>query len=263
MLFSRWQHLKILRQVSYFVKVFVKQSFTIHLQSSFSSSVFCIILHLTLEHSTWHYIIRYSEISFLFVATLNPKVGRQWRHTFGSRCKITPLLTWIILSIYASGLVYRLLAKETPQYERPKDGYMHWAPDRVFRFRSVLSNFYWYYVVLTTTQGLLNLLDERSSSSLQVVFPLIAGVGLGLLFHAPYQVFTKALQPHELATGTSAFFLVRFTGATIGLVSCYLFQPPYVSYLWHSLLRVLFSTAAWRTHCPPTIKRWAQDRQSI
>lgn len=39
-----------------------------------------------------------------------------------------------------------------------------------------------------------------------------------MLFHAPYQVFTNALRPEELATGTSAFFLVRFTGATTGLV---------------------------------------------
>jgi hypothetical protein len=39
-----------------------------------------------------------------------------------------------------------------------------------------------------------------------------------MLFHAPYQIFTRALKPHEIATGTSAFFLVRFTGATIGLV---------------------------------------------
>lgn len=54
---------------------------------------------------------------------------------------------------------------------------------------------------------------------MQICFPLIAGIGVGLLFHAPYQVFVKALDPSELATGTSAFFLVRFTGATIGLVS--------------------------------------------
>jgi hypothetical protein len=40
-----------------------------------------------------------------------------------------------------------------------------------------------------------------------------------MLFHAPYQIFANALKPHELATGTSAFFLVRFTGATVGLVS--------------------------------------------
>ena len=39
-----------------------------------------------------------------------------------------------------------------------------------------------------------------------------------MLFHAPYQVFARAVKPKELATGTSAFFLVRFTGATVGLV---------------------------------------------
>ncbi|KAF9056658.1 amino acid permease ScVBA-like protein [Panaeolus papilionaceus] len=65
--------------------------------------------------------------------------------------------------------------------------------------------------------GMLNLLNENSNSASQVLFPLIAGIGLGMLFHAPHQVFTRALKPQELATGTSAFFLVRFTGATIGL----------------------------------------------
>ncbi|KIK71339.1 hypothetical protein GYMLUDRAFT_90316 [Collybiopsis luxurians FD-317 M1] len=65
--------------------------------------------------------------------------------------------------------------------------------------------------------GLLNLLDENSHMTLQVVFPLISGIGLGILFHAPYQVFGKAFKPTELATCTSAFFLVRFTGATIGI----------------------------------------------
>lgn len=53
---------------------------------------------------------------------------------------------------------------------------------------------------------------------MQCLLPLIAGVGVGMLFHAPYQLFTASLQPHELSTGTSAFFLVRFTGATVGLV---------------------------------------------
>lgn len=65
----------------------------------------------------------------------------------------------------------------------------------------------------------MNLLTERSSGIAQAAYPLISGLGLGMLFHAPYQVFTRALKPKELATGTSAFFLVRFTGATIGLVS--------------------------------------------
>ena len=66
---------------------------------------------------------------------------------------------------------------------------------------------------------MLNFLNENANVTAQVVFPLIAGIGIGMLFHAPYQVFTRSLKPWELATGTSAFFLVRFTGATVGLVS--------------------------------------------
>ncbi|KAN0100844.1 Drug:H+ antiporter-2 family protein [Tylopilus felleus] len=65
--------------------------------------------------------------------------------------------------------------------------------------------------------GLLVLLDEHSLRLPQSTFPLIAGIGIGMLFHAPYQVFVKALGPCDLAAGTGAFFLVRFTGATIGL----------------------------------------------
>ena len=66
--------------------------------------------------------------------------------------------------------------------------------------------------------GLLHLLEDNTPRNMQSLLPIIAGFGLGLLFHAPYQIFTNALKPHELATGTSAFFLVRFTGATVGLV---------------------------------------------
>lgn len=77
-----------------------------------------------------------------------------------------------------------------------------------------------------SSPGLLNLLHEGSPQYMRIVFPLVAGLGLGMLFHAPYQVFAKTLQPHELATGTSAFFLVRFTGATIGLVGPSLFALP-------------------------------------
>lgn len=72
-------------------------------------------------------------------------------------------------------------------------------------------------LVSTLGFGLFILLDEHTSAVAQTVFPLIAGIGLGMLFHAPYQVFARAVKPGELATGTSAFFLVRFTGATVGL----------------------------------------------
>ncbi|EKM60834.1 uncharacterized protein PHACADRAFT_83878, partial [Phanerochaete carnosa HHB-10118-sp] len=65
--------------------------------------------------------------------------------------------------------------------------------------------------------GLMITLNDLSSRIIQSVFPLLCGLGLGMLFHAPYQIFTKTLRPKELASGTSAFFLVRFTGATVGL----------------------------------------------
>lgn len=72
-------------------------------------------------------------------------------------------------------------------------------------------------LISTLGFGLLTLVDEKASVSLQILFSLISGVGIGMLFHPPYQVFLKTLEPHEVASGTSAFFLVRFTGATIGL----------------------------------------------
>ena len=66
------------------------------------------------------------------------------------------------------------------------------------------------------------LLNERSSSTTKILFPFIGGIGLGWLLYAPYQVFTRTLQLKDMAIGTSAFFLLRFTGATIGLVRTFL-----------------------------------------
>jgi hypothetical protein len=57
---------------------------------------------------------------------------------------------------------------------------------------------------------------------MQSLLPLVAGLGIGMLFHAPYQALTSVLSPKELAAGTGAFFLVRFTGATVGLVRVFL-----------------------------------------
>lgn len=67
--------------------------------------------------------------------------------------------------------------------------------------------------------GLLILLKAEAPEALEVLFPLICGIGMGVMLHAPYQIFVRTLKSQELATGTSAFFLVRFTGATVGLVS--------------------------------------------
>jgi len=65
--------------------------------------------------------------------------------------------------------------------------------------------------------ALLLLLDQNTRIITQSFLPIVAGLGVGMLFHAPYQALTNALSPKELAAGTGAFFLVRFTGATVGL----------------------------------------------
>jgi len=65
--------------------------------------------------------------------------------------------------------------------------------------------------------GLMIMLNEHTSVARQELAPLLAGIGIGMLFHAPYQVLTIALGPKGIACATSAFFLVRFTGSTCGL----------------------------------------------
>ena len=71
---------------------------------------------------------------------------------------------------------------------------------------------------LILSSALLWLLGQNTRIIMQSFLPLVGGFGVGMLFHAPYQAMTSALSPKELAAGTGAFFLVRFTGATIGLV---------------------------------------------
>lgn len=61
-------------------------------------------------------------------------------------------------------------------------------------------------------------LNERSNIWLQEAYPLIAGIGIGVLFHTPFQVVTNLLPKRDLASATGAFFLVRFIGTTTGLV---------------------------------------------
>ncbi|KAI0728583.1 amino acid permease ScVBA-like protein [Fomitopsis betulina] len=65
--------------------------------------------------------------------------------------------------------------------------------------------------------GLMIGLSERTGVLTRAMYVLVAGIGIGFLFHAPYQVFIRALRRKDTASGTSAFFLVRFTGATVGL----------------------------------------------
>ena len=101
----------------------------------------------------------------------------------------------------------------------PKMGHLHRVAPRHYRVWCVWYSFalsHWDRLDLFT--ALLCLLGVSTPIMMQSFLPLLAGIGVGMLFHAPYQALTGALSPKELAAGTGAFFLVRFTGATVGLV---------------------------------------------
>ncbi|KAF8587292.1 MFS general substrate transporter [Ramaria rubella] len=65
--------------------------------------------------------------------------------------------------------------------------------------------------------GLLTLLDDTSGPAIREIYPMIAGIGIGMLFHAPFAALTNGMSSHDRSRSTSAFFLVRFIGATSGL----------------------------------------------
>ncbi|GJJ09461.1 hypothetical protein Clacol_003684 [Clathrus columnatus] len=58
---------------------------------------------------------------------------------------------------------------------------------------------------------------NKSPLILKEVYPLVAGIGIGMLFHAPFAAITNGMASQDRASTTSAFFLVRFIGATSGL----------------------------------------------
>lgn len=62
------------------------------------------------------------------------------------------------------------------------------------------------------------MLSNKSPLILKEIYPLIAGIGIGMLFHAPFAAITNGMTNEDRACTTSAFFLVRFIGATSGLV---------------------------------------------
>ena len=118
-------------------------------------------------------------------------------------------------------MVHWLLAEKIAWHERSEHGHLNRPSHLSPRIRYVLSGRLESFRLadFILIPGLMVLLDEKTVEALRSIFPLIAGLGLGMLFHTPYQIFTRTLKPKEIASGTSAFFLVRFTGATVGLVS--------------------------------------------
>lgn len=94
------------------------------------------------------------------------------------------------------------------------------------------------------------MLSNKSSLVLKEIYPLIAGVGVGMLFHAPFAAITNGMTNEDRASTTSAFFLVRFIGATSGLVSFFLFcihQWKSTQFLHQSMAGAVFESRLSKT----------------
>ncbi|KAJ7661600.1 major facilitator superfamily domain-containing protein [Mycena polygramma] len=73
------------------------------------------------------------------------------------------------------------------------------------------------YAVMAIGYGLMIMLDERSSIAVQIIYPLIAGIGLGALFLPPLIGLQAAMPVKDMATSSTTFGLFRTLGSTIGI----------------------------------------------
>ncbi|GAA5863355.1 hypothetical protein JCM1840_007499 [Sporobolomyces johnsonii] len=68
--------------------------------------------------------------------------------------------------------------------------------------------------------ALLATLDESSNQAKQVLYLLVAALGIGPLFQAPYIAMQSAMPVKEMATSTATVALIRQIGGTAGLAIC-------------------------------------------
>ncbi|KAF7354722.1 Membrane transporter [Mycena sanguinolenta] len=73
------------------------------------------------------------------------------------------------------------------------------------------------YAVMAIGYGLMIMLDERTSIALQIIYPLIAGLGLGALFVPPLIGLQAAMPVKDMATSSTTLGLFRSLGSTIGI----------------------------------------------
>ncbi|KAJ7211917.1 major facilitator superfamily domain-containing protein [Mycena haematopus] len=73
------------------------------------------------------------------------------------------------------------------------------------------------YAVTAIGYGLMIMLDERTIVALQIVYPLVASLGLGPLFLPPLIGLQAAMPVKDMATSSTILGLFRSLGSTIGI----------------------------------------------
>ncbi|KAF8743642.1 hypothetical protein AX14_001699 [Amanita brunnescens Koide BX004] len=88
------------------------------------------------------------------------------------------------------------------------------AMSRIGQYRIIMQ---FAFAVFTIGMGLMTRLDGNSSTAEKVLFPLVAGFGLGNLFQVPLIGLQAAMPLQDMATSTAAFGFIRTLGGTIGV----------------------------------------------
>ncbi|EJU01144.1 MFS general substrate transporter [Dacryopinax primogenitus] len=73
------------------------------------------------------------------------------------------------------------------------------------------------FTLMTLGFSLMATLDETSSVAQQEIYILIPALGIGMFFQAPLVAVQAAMPLNAMASVTSAFFLLRMLGSTIGI----------------------------------------------
>ncbi|KAJ7062899.1 major facilitator superfamily domain-containing protein [Mycena amicta] len=73
------------------------------------------------------------------------------------------------------------------------------------------------YGISAIGYGLMIMLDSHSSLAVQLIFPAIAGFGLGFMFLPPLIGLQASMPMKDMATSLTTFLLFRMLGATIGI----------------------------------------------
>ncbi|KAJ7774979.1 MFS general substrate transporter [Mycena metata] len=85
---------------------------------------------------------------------------------------------------------------------------------RIKAYRPVI----WFaWPVMTLGFGLMILLDDKSGTAREEVFPLVAALGVGCLFQTPLIGLQAAMPIKDMATSTSTFGFIRTMGGTVAI----------------------------------------------
>ncbi|KAJ8463511.1 hypothetical protein ONZ51_g10204 [Trametes cubensis] len=73
------------------------------------------------------------------------------------------------------------------------------------------------WAIMVLGWGLMTMLDDTSNTAMQVLYPLVAAMGIGCLFQTPLIGLQAAMPLKDMATSTAAFILIRTLGGTVGI----------------------------------------------